>query len=275
MFRFEGERYGSLFHLSTGAGSRTLRPDPIPVSKPRKTPSADAPPTEAQRSEAQRPEAQRPDVQRTVRADAQRNLDALLEAAKGVFATSGVDAPVREIAAQAGVGVATVYRNFPQRADLVAAVFRREIDALAAAAGALAEGHARYTRFVATKRGLAAALHSGDPAFASMPAYFEQHVGPALAALIGDAAKAGDVRGDVDAMDVLRAVSNLCVASDEAHSQRMVLLLLDGLRFGATGAAATRAAAKAAAATKAITTRPGTAAATKPGTGATKRSRGK
>jgi AcrR family transcriptional regulator len=110
---------------------------------------------------------------RSVRADAQRNMDALLEAALTVFATSGVDAPVREIAARAGVGVGTVYRHFPQRADLVAAVFRREIDACADAAPALAAEHGpgealarwmqRYAAFIATKRGLASALRSGKP----------------------------------------------------------------------------------------------------------------
>jgi AcrR family transcriptional regulator len=180
---------------------------------------------------------------RSVRADAQRSLDALLEAAKSVFSSSGVDAPVREIAARAGVGVATVYRHFPERSALVAAVFRREIDACAAAASALAREHEpvqalalwlrRYTSFIATKRGLAGALHSGDATFASMPAYFEEHVGPALQKLLRTAAAAGGIRSDVDAMDVLRGVSNLCVATDELHSQRMVALLLDGLRFGA------------------------------------------
>ena len=55
---------------------------------------------------------------RSVRADAQRNLDALLEAAKAVFGASGVDAPVRDIATRAGVGIATVFRHFPQRSDL-------------------------------------------------------------------------------------------------------------------------------------------------------------
>ena len=78
---------------------------------------------------------------RPVRADAQRNMDALLEAALAVFATSGVDAPVREIAEKAGVGIGTVYRHFPQRADLVAAVFRHEIDACADAASVLAAAH--------------------------------------------------------------------------------------------------------------------------------------
>ena len=125
-----------------------------------------------------------------MRADAQRNIDALLQAAKTVFATSGVDAPVREIAEQAGVGVGTVYRHFPQRADLIAAVFRREIDACADAAPVLAAEYApgealarwmqRYAAFVATKRGLATALHSGDPAFDALPAYFEQRLRPAL-----------------------------------------------------------------------------------------------
>src|ERR1700748_3571951 len=81
---------------------------------------------------------------RRVRADAQRSLDALLQAAKEVFATSGVDAPVREIADKAGVGLGTLYRHFPQRADLVAAVFKREIDACADAAPVLAAKHAPF-----------------------------------------------------------------------------------------------------------------------------------
>ena len=76
-----------------------------------------------------------------VRIDAQRNIDALLQAALEVFSTSGVDAPVREIAEKAGVGIGTFYRHFPQRADLVAAVFRHEIDACADAAPALAAEH--------------------------------------------------------------------------------------------------------------------------------------
>src|ERR1700728_1030908 len=78
---------------------------------------------------------------RRVRADARRNIDTLLQTAMAVFATSGVDAPVREIAEKAGVGGGTVYRHFPQRADLIAAVFRREIDACADAAPVLAAAH--------------------------------------------------------------------------------------------------------------------------------------
>jgi AcrR family transcriptional regulator len=73
----------------------------------------------------------RPRPERRIRADAQRNLNTLLKAAMAVFAKSGVDAPMREIAEKAGVGVGTIYRHFPERSDLIAAVFRRQIDACA------------------------------------------------------------------------------------------------------------------------------------------------
>src|SRR6185369_8878736 len=103
-----------------------------------------------------------------IRADARRSLDALVNAAKAVFATSGVDAPVREIADKAGVGIGTLYRHFPQRADLVTAVFRSEIEACADATPLFAAqylpGEAlerwveRFVGFIATKRGLVVAL---------------------------------------------------------------------------------------------------------------------
>lgn len=182
---------------------------------------------------------------RRVRADAQRSQDALRQAAKEVFAESGVDAPVREIAERAGVGLGTVYRHFPQRSDLVTAVFRHEIDQCAEAAPELAAGHAplealrlwldRYIEFMATKRGLAAALHSGDPAFAPLPGYFDSHLRPAVELLLAGAARAGTVRTGVDSGDLLRAVANLCLPAEEdpEHTRRMVALLIDGLRYGA------------------------------------------
>jgi AcrR family transcriptional regulator len=182
-------------------------------------------------------------MERRVRADAQRNLAALLQSAKAVFATSGVDAPVREIAERAGVGIGTFYRHFPQRADLIAAVFRHEIDACAEAAPILAAQHApgealakwmqRYAAFIATKRGLAPALHSGNPAFESLRAYFEQRVRPALRTLLESAVAAGEIRNDVESDDLLHAVASLCMpAQDDGRAQRMVALLVDGLRGG-------------------------------------------
>jgi AcrR family transcriptional regulator len=183
---------------------------------------------------------------RRLRADAQRNIDGLLEAAKAVFATSGVDAPAKEVADRAGVGVGTLYRHFPQRSDLVKAVFQREVDACADAAQmlaaaqepgeALARWLRRYTDFVATKRGLAAALHSGDPAFDALPGYFMRRLEPALGSLLEAAIASGAIRGDISPRHLLFAVANLCLppgGEGVAYSQRMVALLIDGLRYGA------------------------------------------
>jgi AcrR family transcriptional regulator len=200
----------------------------------------------------QQPPKQRDDAKgkkstpRLVRADAQRNMDALLEAALAVFTTSGVDAPVRDIAEKAGVGIGTVYRHFPQRPDLIVAVFRRQVDACADAASVLATQHGpgealarwmqRYADFFATKRGLAAALHSGNPAFDTLPAYFKQRLEPALRTLLDAATAAGEVRSSVEPYDLLRAVGNLCMQSSDdgsVYARRMVALLVDGLRYGA------------------------------------------
>lgn len=180
-----------------------------------------------------------------MRADARRNLDSLTDAAKAVFATEGVDAPAKVIADRAGVGVGTLYRHFPQRSDLVVAVFRNAVEACAEAADELAAAHApdealarwlqRFTEFVATKRGLAAALHSGDPAFEALPAYFLDRLGGALSGLLDAADAAGTIRPDVDAQQLLHAVADLCHGAPTAEqSQLMVGLLVDGLRYRAT-----------------------------------------
>ncbi len=162
-----------------------------------------------------------------------------------VFATSGVDTPMREIAERAGVGVGTIYRHFPKRADLIVAVFRHEVDACADAAAALAAEHEpgaaltrwvdRYIDLIAAKRGLAAALHSGDPAYAVLPAYFEERLSPALDGLLRTAAAAGDIRGDVRAKDLLWAIASLCAPTrtgNPALARRMIGVMLDGLRAG-------------------------------------------
>jgi AcrR family transcriptional regulator len=191
---------------------------------------------------------------RPIRADARRNLDALLRAAMAVFATSGVDAPVREIAEKAGVGVGTVYRHFPQRSDLIKAIVRQEVDACAEAAAVLRADHApgealdlwmqRLVDFVMTKRGLAAALHSGDPAYQSLPDYFLSHLTPALQSLLDGAVTAGAASADVNAGELLLASARLATLAskdDSAQARRMVALLVDGLRYRAeTSVAASR-----------------------------------
>jgi AcrR family transcriptional regulator len=186
---------------------------------------------------------------RPARADARRNLHALLDAAMQVFATSGVDAPIRDIAEKAGVGVGTLYRHFPQRSDLIVAVFRKEVDACAAAAPTLAAqyepGEAlerwlnRFIEFVAAKRGLSAALHSGDPAYEPLPQYLMAHLAPAAADLLQAAATEGIVRSDVEPADFLMGIAHLCSPDGKGgitkESRRMVSLLVDGLRYNAKG----------------------------------------
>jgi AcrR family transcriptional regulator len=186
--------------------------------------------------------------QRLLRADARRNAEALLDAAKTVFASSGVDAPAKQIADAAGVGVGTLYRHFPRRSDLVVAVFQREVDACADAAATLAAEYPpgaalekwlyRLTEFVATKRGLAAALHSGDPAFDDLPAQFMARFGPALENLLRAAAASGEIQTAIGANELIYAVAKLCHPLGEEsadQSQRMVTILINGLRFEAPG----------------------------------------
>lgn len=180
---------------------------------------------------------------RRLRVDAQRNLDALLEAAKTVFAESGVDAPGQEIADRAGVGIGTMYRHFPRRSDLVAAVIANEIDACADAASVLAARYPpaqavatwvqQFTELVGTKRGLAAALHSDDPSLEGLSDHVRRRLEPALEQLLDAARSAGAIRADVGAKDVIFAVALLCQpVADEGpgYNQRMVAVFLDGLR---------------------------------------------
>ncbi len=177
------------------------------------------------------------------RADAQRNVATLLGAAKEVFADVGVDAPIRTIAKRAGLGIGTVYRHFPRRADLIAAVFCQEIDACVEAAGTLAAAHPsgealalwmeRLVDLALTKRGLAQALHSGDPALDSLPERREGRLQPALRTLFDAALAAGDIRTGVAADDFLDAAAYLCMAADTsrpAQARQMVALLVSGLR---------------------------------------------
>ena len=189
---------------------------------------------------------------RPVRADAQRNIETLVRTARDVFASSGVEAPMREIAEKAGVGIGTIYRNFPQRSDLISAVFRSEVDACADAADTLLKSRSpgealdqwmqRYVDFIVAKRGLAAALHSGDPAFEALPAYFDSRFEPALQKLLDAAVNAGEVRPVSNPYDLLRAVASLCMPSsdgDPAPARRLVALLVDGLRYRASNSAIT------------------------------------
>jgi AcrR family transcriptional regulator len=178
------------------------------------------------------------------RADARRNEETLLEAAAAVFIASGVDAPVRDIATKAGVGVGTIYRHFPTRADLVVAVYRHQVEACAQAGPVLLAGndspHTALARwidlfvdFLVTKHGLAEAMQSDDPTFVTLHAYFLDRLMPVCADLLTAAAEAGEIRRDVEAFELMRAVGNLCIGADRDgryDARRVVALLLAGLR---------------------------------------------
>src|SRR3984885_12770276 len=122
------------------------------------------------------------------RADARRNEQALLAAAAAVFVTSGVDAPLRDIAARAGVGMGTIYRHFPTRAYLIIAVYRHQVEACAEAGpallasastphAALAQWVDLFVDFLVTKHGLAAAL-SDNARFEALHAWFLDRLVP-------------------------------------------------------------------------------------------------
>ncbi|MEU2350434.1 TetR/AcrR family transcriptional regulator [Modestobacter sp. NPDC049651] len=178
------------------------------------------------------------------RADAQRNSDALLDAAAAVFVTSGVEAPVRDIAARAGVGVGTIYRHFPTRADLVVAVYRHQVDACADAGpalladapgpfAALAQWIDLFVDFLVTKHGLAAAMRSDAAGFETLHAWFLDRLVPVCAQLLDAAAAAGEVRTDVAPVLLMRGVGNLCIGAEHDpgyDARRLVQLLLAGLR---------------------------------------------
>src|SRR3954470_10401178 len=144
------------------------------------------------------------------RADARRNESALLDAAASVFVTSGVEAPVRDIAAKAGVGVGTIYRHFPTRADLIVAVYRHQVEACAQAGpalltrassphAALAQRIGQFVDFLVTKRGLPPARRSDDPSFEALHSYFLEQLVPVCDQLLDAASEAGEVRTDLDA----------------------------------------------------------------------------
>ena len=181
---------------------------------------------------------------RPKRADARRNEQALLDAAAAAFIASGVDVPVRDIAAKAGVGVGTIYRHFPTRADLIVAVYRYQVEACAQAGPALLASsgtpHAAlaswinlFVDFLVTKHGLAAALQSDAAAFETLHAYFLDRLVPVCAQLLDAAAAAGEILPDTDAYELMLGVGNLCIGADSNpryDARHMVELLIAGLR---------------------------------------------
>ncbi|MFO1058879.1 MAG: helix-turn-helix domain-containing protein [Dongiaceae bacterium] len=186
-----------------------------------------------------------PDSRRKPRADAVRNRERVLEAAKAVLGAGGPEASLEAVARRAGVGIGTLYRHFPTREALFEAVYRREVQQLSELAEQLkaepdpVEALRRWLRsnveFVATKKGMAAALALAVQGSSELRAHASERLTQAIGALLDRAAAAGRIRADVSPQDLLRALIGMCYMHDQPGWQASVLRLLDvfvdGLRI--------------------------------------------
>jgi AcrR family transcriptional regulator len=174
---------------------------------------------------------------RKPRADAVRNRERVLEAAKAVFSAGGPDASLEEVARRAGVGIGTLYRHFPTRQSLFEAVYRREVQHLGELAEELkgdaapVEALRRWLRsnveFVATKKGMLAALALAAHGSSELYAETFKRLTKAVGALLERAVAAGEIRGDISPEDLLRALIGMCYMHDQPGWQATVHRLLD------------------------------------------------
>ncbi len=183
-------------------------------------------------------------AERKPRSDAQRNRERILEVAKEAFTRSGANTSLDDIAKQAGVGPGTLYRHFPTRDELLEAVYRTEVEKLAAAERKFAETLPPiealrawlllFVDYIATKQIIAPALNTlaGGPSKLFEASYAQ--VGEAIRALVKRAMKTGDIRKDLDPLDLLRAligVANVAANPDRQQSaRRLVDILVIGSR---------------------------------------------
>jgi AcrR family transcriptional regulator len=181
---------------------------------------------------------------RKPRADAQRNRIRLLETAKAAFAEKGSGASLDEIARTAGVGAGTLYRHFPTRDALIEAVYRNETEQLVAAATRLAETHPPITAlrewlllfvdYMATKHGMYEALNSIVGGTSDLYSASTAQMKQAIAGLIDRAVASGEIRLNLDPLDLLRAlagVANISSGPDgKQAAKRMVDILIAGIR---------------------------------------------
>jgi AcrR family transcriptional regulator len=188
--------------------------------------------------------------ERPKRADARRNRELLIEAARTVFSTQGAGAPMEAIAKQAGVGVGTLYRHFPNRLDLVEAVYESDVQELAATAQRVVEelepGAAvdaffdAFVRYAQTKQALLGELQQSFEKHPDLRSRCREQIESSFDMVIERARKAGAIRQDVSGADVMQLTAPVCTnASISAdQSQRLIRMILDGLRAGATQPAA-------------------------------------
>jgi AcrR family transcriptional regulator len=181
---------------------------------------------------------------RKPRADAQRNRDRVLEVAREAFTRLGADASLDDVAKQAGVGAGTLYRHFPTRDELLKAVYRSEVEKLASAEQKFAETMPPmealrawmllFVDYIAKKKIIAPALNNlvGGPSKVFEASH--DQLWEAIRALVKRAIKSGDIRKDLDPVDLLRAligVANVATSPDwQQSARRLVDILITGSR---------------------------------------------
>lgn len=176
-------------------------------------------------------------ISRKPRADALHNRDRLLEAARAVFSAGGSDASLEAVARTAGVGIGTLYRHFPTREALFEAVYRHEVGQLADLAErlkkqtppieALRQWMRSVVKFVATKKGMSAALALAIAKDSELVSYSSDRLARSIGVLLEQAVAAGEIRSDVSAEDLLRAIVGMCYAYDQRGWEKNVLRLMD------------------------------------------------
>ncbi len=187
---------------------------------------------------------------RKPRADAVRNRERVLEAAKAVFSSGGADASLEAVARTAGVGIGTLYRHFPTREALFEAVYRREVQHLGDVAEklkvqkmqpveALRQWMRSNVKFVATKKGMSAALALAVDKNSKLVSSSSDRLARAVGGLLDRAIAAGEIRDDISPEDLLRALVGMCYMHDQPGWQTSVLRLvdvfIDGLRIRSAG----------------------------------------
>jgi AcrR family transcriptional regulator len=181
-------------------------------------------------------------VARKPRADGQRNRERLVQVAKAAFAEAGPDVSLEEIARRASVGIGTLYRHFPNRDSIVEAVYRREVEQLAAAATRLLDSHApgealhEWLRllidYIATKKLVAQAISPTVGGVAALYPASGAQITEAMSQLMTRAMASGDIRDDVDSMDLLRGLVGFTYGADTPGWRESALRLLDILMDG-------------------------------------------
>jgi AcrR family transcriptional regulator len=178
-----------------------------------------------------------------LRADARQNHARLIGAATAAFAERGADAPLEDIARRAGVGIGTLYRHFPTRTDLQAAVFRSQVSAVCGQGDALLAEHApsgeafsawmrSLAGYLVTKRGLSHALIEAVGIESELISSCWMAMRQTTERLLANAQQAGVIRTDVDATDVMRLVHGVTVSTEKTpeRSDMLLSVMLDGLR---------------------------------------------